>query len=91
MSPLERSDRAKELLENPVFKEAYGAVRTELITALETLGFNDHEAQHETVLMLQLLKRIKTKLERFVDEGKVEQKKLADMNYREKLRQVWKG
>lgn len=85
MNDMERADRAKELLENPVFKMAYDGVRTELIGALETCGFQDIETQHELTVSLQLLKRLRTKLERFVDDGKVERKKLSELNFREKV------
>lgn len=91
MNVLERAAHSKELLENTIFKEAFSAIRSDLISKLETVGFQDIDAQHELTLMLQLLKRVKSQLERWVDDGKVESKKIEASNWRERVVQRWRG
>lgn len=91
MNVMERADRAKELLENSVFKQAFSAVESDIVGKLKSVGFDDHGTQHELVLCLQLLGNVKRKLETWVADGKVEQKKLNDLNWREKAKQVFKG
>ena len=87
MNELERSARAKELLENPVFKEAFSAVRNELISGIETCPIGDVDMQHDLTLSLQLMKRIRGKLERWVEDGKLESKKIEQEGLMERMRQ----
>lgn len=89
MNAFEKADRAKELLENLTYKAVQAEIRNELIAAIEMVPVTDFERLQELALSLQVHNRLKKKLERWVDDGKVEQKKLDDTNYREKLRQVW--
>ena len=93
MDELERAARAKELLESLMFKEAHSAVRNELISAIETVPATDFERMQEIVLSLQIHNRLKKKLERWVDDGKVEQKALDQKKWREDMiaraRKVW--
>jgi hypothetical protein len=93
MNDLDRAARSKELLESLMFKEAHAAVRNELIAAIEIVPTTDYERVQEIVLSLQLHNRLKKKLERWVEDGKVEQKKLDQENWRakaiEKARKVW--
>lgn len=85
MNVLERAARSKELLESMMFKEAQKAIRDDIISKLETVAFDDHEKQHELVLMLQLTNRHKTQLQRWVDDGKVETKVQAQSEWRQKV------
>ena len=87
MNPLERAARSKELLENIIFKEVYAALRNELITGLETCPISDLDLQHDLTLSLQILKRIRGKLERWVEDGTLESKKLEQEGLMERMRQ----
>jgi len=87
MNKLERAARAKELLEGIIFKEVHAEIRNEIITALETVAFDDIDKQHELVISLQLHKRHKSLLERWVDDGKMEQKQIDHLNWIEKTKQ----
>jgi hypothetical protein len=90
MNEIERAARAKELLESNTFKSVHAEVRNEIIGALESVAFDDIEKQHELVLSLQLHRRLKTKLERWVDDGKLEEKKAEQDSWVEKIRQRYK-
>lgn len=87
MNALEKAARAKELLEDPIFLEAFNGVRNGLVSQLESCPFADKDLQHEITITLQLLKRIKGSLERFVADGSVEQKALAQKDWIERARQ----
>jgi hypothetical protein len=91
MTPLERSARAKELLENPVLKEAFAGIKTDIIAKLESIALEDFQLQHELTLTLQLLKQLRNRLDRFVDDGKIEQKKIEQQNWIEKARQRFRA
>lgn len=91
MTPLERADRSKELLDNVVFKQAFSAVEGDLIAKLKTVGFDDHLTQHELVLCLQLLGNVRRKVERWVEDGEAEKKKIAQDNWVARAKQAWRG
>lgn len=91
MNPLERAAHAKELLESRTFKEVQSEIRNELISAIESVPATDIERMQELVLSLQIFNRQRKKLERWVEEGLFEQKKLDAKNWREKVAQRWKG
>jgi hypothetical protein len=85
MNKLERAAKAKSLLEDLTFREVHAEIRNELIGALEKVAFDDIDKQHELVLSLQLHKRQKSLLERWVDDGKMEQKQLDHQTWVEKM------
>jgi hypothetical protein len=87
VTPRERADGARELLKNPVFKSVLHEIREELVAALENTPITDLELEHEGVRTLQVLKRVETKLQRYVEDGKLEQKKLEEQSFVEKVRQ----
>jgi hypothetical protein len=89
LNALEKADRAKELLENLAFREVQAEIRSELIAAIEAVPVTDFERMQEMVLALQVHNRHKKKLEKWIADGKVEQSKLNDLNYRERIREVW--
>jgi hypothetical protein len=47
----------------------------------------DIETQHELTVSLQLLNRLKKRLERWVDDGKLEKKGIEQKNWLERTRQ----
>lgn len=91
MTPLERADRSKELLDNVVFKQAFNAVETDIVGKLKTVGFDDHVTQHELVLCLQLLGNVRRKIERWVEDGEVEKKRIQQENWMARAKQAWRG
>ena len=91
MNDLERADRAKELLENPTFREVHAEIRAELIAAVESVAITDVERLQEMVLALQVHNRHRKKLERWIADGKVEQSKLDQTNWIERARQRFVG
>jgi hypothetical protein len=73
MTPFEKADHAKRLLNDPVLNEAMQDIRMRLVGQLESSAISDHELQLEVALMLQLLKRIRTQFEQYVQEHAIVQ------------------
>ena len=87
MTPTERAERAQMLLSDALLKEAFGAIRTGLVTRLESVPIGDVDTQHETVLMLQLLKQLRSQLELYVSEGALEKHKRKQETFMERIRE----
>jgi hypothetical protein len=68
MSPREKSDRARQILADPVFQEAVRDIRERIVSKLETVPVTDHATEHELVLTLQLLQRIPARFQAYADE-----------------------
>lgn len=87
MTPFERAERAKQLLADPVLSGAFADIRSRLIAQLESAPISDVELQHEVTLMLQLLKRVREQLERYVGDGAMEQHRAKQATYLERIRE----
>ena len=68
MTPFERADNAKRLLNDPLLKQTFADIRLRLVDQLEATAFGDVETQHEVALMLQLLKRLRSQLEHYLQD-----------------------
>ncbi len=87
MTPIDRAERAKALLQDELLKQAFSDIKKRLVDQLEATAIHDIETQHEIALMLQLLKRVRTQLESYVGEGVVETHKVRQENWVERMRQ----
>jgi hypothetical protein len=87
MTPQEKAEQAKQVLTNPVFKHVYGDIRENLVVQLESIPLGDTETQHEITLMLQLLKRVQTTLERYQQSGTVEKHRAKQDSFIERVRE----
>lgn len=72
MTPREKADRAKLLLDDPVFAHVFADIREQLVLKLEGCPVTDVDAQHDLTITLQLLKQLKTQLARYCDEIVIE-------------------
>lgn len=87
MTPIDRAERAKTLLQDELLKQAFADIKTRLVAQLEATAIHDIETQHEITLMLQLLKRVRTQLETYVGEGAIEAHKVRQESFLERVRQ----
>lgn len=87
MTPQDKADQAKQVLTNPVFKHVFLDIRENLVLQLEAIPLGDTETQHEITLMLQLLKRVQTTLERYVQSGAVEKHRSKQESFIERVRE----
>ena len=65
----ERERRAKGLLENPLFKEAFDVLREDLMNRWTHSGSTDLEARESIWLAIRLLERIHGHIKSIVETG----------------------
>jgi hypothetical protein len=87
MTPFEKADRAKQLLADPVLKEALANIREALVAGLETAPMGDVDTHHHIALTLQALKRVNTELHRFVQDNILQEHKNKSQSFIERMRE----
>ena len=68
MTPRERGDRAKEMIDSEIFKLAFSTIRESLVSKIESSAIGDVDTQHSLSLTLQLLRQLRSEFARFADE-----------------------
>ena len=91
MTPRDRADRARQLLDDPVFQQAMRDIRERIVAKLEAVPLNDVEVEHELVLTLQLLQRIPSRFQAYADEQIVEKHAEKQTNFIEKMKQRYRA
>ncbi len=71
LSEIKRGERASEVLENPLFKEAITKVREGIINSMSISALGDAETHNRLVIAMQLLNQIEKSLKDVVQTGKM--------------------
>lgn len=79
MTPSDRADRARELLENVVFKEAFAELRESLVRRLEVSTAPDE--QRELAVSLRILKQIRAQVEKLAESDAVDKYRIRQDTY----------
>lgn len=79
---LDRGNKAKEILENELFQEAWLTVETALIQKWRECPIRDKEGQHELKLMLKLLDDVKANVVRVMESGRLAESRLQELKRR---------
>lgn len=87
MSPFEKADKARQLLDDAMFRAVMDDIRMGLVSKLEASAIGDVDVHHETALTLQLLKQIPVLLQRYVDDYEVEKKRQEQDEWIERAKQ----
>lgn len=66
-----RGQKAKEILENEIYKDAFLMMREGIIKAWEDSPVRDTEGQHELKLMVKLLNDLQKNFEDVMNTGKL--------------------
>lgn len=66
-----RGFEAERVLNEPLLKEAFESVERGLVDAMKRVPMGDTKTQHELVLTLQLLGKVKGYIEEVVQTGKL--------------------
>ena len=82
--PIYMANRAKEVVENEAYIEAFAAIKQEIQDQWESAPARDTEGRERLWLMQSLLKKLKTTLEATISGGKLA---AANLEYREKTLQ----
>ena len=91
MTPREKAERAKALLEDPVFNHVFADIREQIVLKLESIPVTDVDAQHDLTITLQLLKQLTTQLSRYTDEIVLDNAKSKHETWLQKTRQTIKN
>ena len=84
MNAIERADKAKAILESPLFQEAFEIVRAALINGLEASPTADVANAEDFRKCLKLLKSVRLNLEVAINRGKLELFQLQEQEKRRK-------
>jgi len=84
VNPIERADKAKAILESPIYQEAYDGVRTAIIERIEKCSLTDIQTAEDLRRCLKLLKDVKLNLEVMLNHGKIEKFQLQQELERKK-------
>lgn len=87
MTPLERADRAKLLLNDPVLREAFSAVREKIVSRTEQSAFGDVDTHHHAAQMLQALAQVRTELQIWTNEIAIDKRRQKDAAWIERMRE----
>lgn len=87
MTPFERADRAQSLLKDELLNECFAEIRGRLVNQLEAVPMGDIDTQHEIALMLQLLKKVRTQLESYIQTAAVEKHRDKQESFIRKMKQ----
>lgn len=89
-SDLERGERARRLLTDPLLSQAFTDVRGAIIDRWENTPLRDKDGAHELKLMLRLLRDVQANLEQAVQNGKLAAAELNQLNRRELSPAEWR-
>lgn len=82
MNALERANKAKAVLESPMFAEAFEIVRGRLIEGIENAPVAAVEQAEDFRKCLKLLRSVRQHLETAINTGKLEQFRLEEAEKR---------
>ena len=71
MSDDHREERAKNLLSNPLFNEAFDVLKQDLMDRWNASGSSELEARESIWLAMRLLDRLQVHLQSIVETGKM--------------------
>lgn len=87
MTPRERAEEAKRMLDNPAFLAVLDDIRERFVQGLEAAPMGDVDSHHVLALQLQILRGIRTTLRKYADELTVDQHKQREQKFIEKARE----
>ncbi len=72
MTPIERADKAKAILESPIYQQSYDGVRAAIIERIEKCSLTDTQTAEDLRRCLKLLKDVRLNMEVMLNHGKLE-------------------
>lgn len=71
LTPEQRAERAKQILNEPVFQQAFASMEINIYTGLKSVGVGDSDGQRDLIVTLQLLDDFKRRFEHHVQTGEM--------------------
>ena len=87
MTPFEKADKARQLLDDAMFQAVLADIRARLVGKLEASAIGDVDAHHQAALMLQLLRQIPELLKQYTDEHEMQKQREAQDSWIASARQ----
>ena len=87
MTPREKAERAKQLLDDPVVRGVFEDIRMGLVSQLEKVPFGDIDTQHNVAISLQLLKNLRDTIKKYADEGLIQEHNNKQQTFMDRIRQ----
>lgn len=81
---IERSTKARAILESPLYQESYENCRAAIIARIEQTPLANHEVAEDLRRCLKLLRDVRANLELSMKQGKTAQFRLAEEEARRK-------
>lgn len=75
---MSRSDKARQILENPVFKDSIDKLKTLYSTSLFNTGVNENETREKLWLAYHIVQKVEQNIQEILDTGKLAKKQLED-------------
>jgi len=73
-----RSDKARQVLENPVFKESIEKLKTLYTSSLFNTGVNENQTREKLYLAYHIVQKVEQNIQEVLDTGKLARKQLED-------------
>lgn len=87
MTPAEKAEAAKLVLESPIMKSAIADIREGLVVKLENIPTDDREGATHIKNMLQALKLIQVQLQKYLEAQLLIKQREKDRAFVEKTRE----
>jgi len=78
LEEIKRGEEADRLLKNPLFADAFEAVKETIVSSMATSAFGDAQTHNRLVIALQLLDQIERRLKDHIATGKMSALKTDD-------------
>jgi hypothetical protein len=78
LSEIKRGERAAEVLNNELYKEAFDKVRDGIINSMASSPLGDAETHNRLVIAMQLLNQIEKSLKDVITTGKMSAMQTSD-------------
>jgi hypothetical protein len=91
MTPLERADRAKEMVESPIFKAAFDDIGADLVAKLVSSPREDVAQHHEITLSLQALNSLRVQFQRYMSDAAIAKHNERQDDYMRRIRESVHG
>lgn len=73
-----RATDAKQLLENPLFRESFDTVRSGITSAMVNSGLGDEKTHNRLVIALQLLDQLEKNIKTVMETGELAKFQVKD-------------
>ncbi len=86
---IRRADKAKQILENEMFKEAFSEIETAILIGLRQTAFKDEKLREKLCARYDLLHSLKDQLRTLMESGVLAEEELRRKTISDRVRLAW--